>query len=249
MSKETLLIVDDEGAQLATLAGYLKKQGFNILTAENGNIGLDIVKSKTVDLVLTDMRMPEKNGLELLRDINKINPEISIIVMTAYGNVEDAVTAMKAGADDYLQKPIDLPKVKQSLPSLQVTSLVSQAHGNPEFSGQYHSLSVSVSVSLSESVSVSVSVSESVPVSVSVSESVPVSVSVSESLSVLESSLLLSSSSSSSDCGSMRPGIEVSKQAARRRAAIRLAAGAKPRRVRLPSFAKRLRRTSAASFS
>ncbi len=108
MSKEKLLVADDEAAQLETLAGYLKKQGFEVFTAANGRMALEVAGAAPVDLILTDMRMPEKDGLTLLREAKALNPDISVIVMTAYGNVDDAVTAMKAGADDYLQKPIDL---------------------------------------------------------------------------------------------------------------------------------------------
>jgi len=109
--KETILVVDDENTQLETLGGYLKKQAFRVLKAENGKKALALVENKMVDLILTDMRMPEMLGLDLLKNVKMLNPEITVVMMTAFGSVEDAVTAMKEGADDYLQKPIDLDQL------------------------------------------------------------------------------------------------------------------------------------------
>ncbi len=111
MRNETLLIVDDEQAQLNTLAGYLRKQGYKCSVAANGTEAVDIVRTSAVDLVITDMRMPDMDGLGVLRNIRSLNPEITVIVMTAFGSVEDAVTAMKEGAEDYLQKPLNLDEV------------------------------------------------------------------------------------------------------------------------------------------
>ena len=108
MNPYTLLIVDDEPTQLHTLSNYLKKQDFRVLQANQGKKGLDILKQNVVDIVLTDYRMPEMNGLEFIRNIKQLNPGIDVIMMTAFGNIEDAVEVMKAGATDYLQKPIDL---------------------------------------------------------------------------------------------------------------------------------------------
>ena len=111
MKDATLLVVDDEAAQLGTLAGYLKKQGFRVRQAGSGEAGLEIIREEAVDLVLTDMRMPGMTGIQLLKSAKALNPEISVVMMTAYGSVEDAVAAMKEGAEDYLQKPIDLDEL------------------------------------------------------------------------------------------------------------------------------------------
>jgi len=108
METYTLLIVDDEATQLNTLSNYLKKQGFRVFRANNGSAGIDILKQKTIDIVLTDYRMPEMNGLEFIQEIKRLNPEVDVIMMTAFGNIEDAVEVMKIGATEYLQKPIDL---------------------------------------------------------------------------------------------------------------------------------------------
>ena len=71
-----------------------------------------MVEEQAVDLVLTDYRMPQKNGLGVLREVKGINPEIAVVIMTAYGNVEMAVRAMKEGAFDYITKPIDLDELE-----------------------------------------------------------------------------------------------------------------------------------------
>ncbi len=111
MNKAVLLVVDDEPTQLAALSGYLRKQGHTVLTAENGDLGIGRVREHPVDLVLTDMRMPGMGGLALLREAKALNPEIGVVVMTAFGSVEDAVKAMKAGAEDYVQKPVNLEQL------------------------------------------------------------------------------------------------------------------------------------------
>lgn len=108
MPDSTILVIDDEKAQLETLAGFLKKKGYRVEKAGSGNAGLEMVKSTAIDLILTDFKMPEKDGLTVLSEAKQINPEIDVIVMTAFGSVESATEAMKAGAFDYLTKPIDL---------------------------------------------------------------------------------------------------------------------------------------------
>ena len=112
MEKHVILLVDDEPNQLMTLAGYLKKsRKFQIFTATNGQEGTALIQSHPVEVILTDMRMPVMDGLSFLNSVRKLNPDISVIVMTAYGRVEDAVAVMKAGAADYLQKPVDLDQL------------------------------------------------------------------------------------------------------------------------------------------
>jgi len=108
MNDQTILVVDDEEAQRETLSGYLKKKNYRIFQADNGEKGVSIIEKHQVDMVLTDMRMPGISGIELLKKIKSLNPEISVVVMTAYGSIDDATEAMKSGAEDYIQKPIDL---------------------------------------------------------------------------------------------------------------------------------------------
>jgi len=108
MKPYSILVVDDEAAQRDILSGYFRKKNFTVYTAENGSAALDVISNRTIDIMLTDMRMPEMTGLELQDRVNSVNPDISVVMMTAFGSIEDAVKAMKNGADDYIQKPIDL---------------------------------------------------------------------------------------------------------------------------------------------
>ncbi len=107
-----LLIVDDEKIQRESLKGFLGKKGYQVQIAENGEQGWEIVQNSSIDLVLSDIRMTGMNGYQLLEKIQNYNPSIMMIMMTAFGKIEDAVSAMKAGAFDYLSKPVDLEELE-----------------------------------------------------------------------------------------------------------------------------------------
>ncbi len=104
-----LLIVDDEEDMLKGLKRTLALdfKGMDILTAARAQEALHLVEKESVDLVLTDIRMPDMDGLELLRRLLKIDPWLTVIMMTAYGSIELAVEAMKRGAYDFVTKPFD----------------------------------------------------------------------------------------------------------------------------------------------
>ncbi|MBW1840500.1 MAG: sigma-54-dependent Fis family transcriptional regulator [Deltaproteobacteria bacterium] len=104
---ETVLIVDDEKNYPLILGAVLEEEGFETLTADNGHNALDILKNSDVDLVLTDMKMPVMDGIELLEKIKEIKPELPVIMMTAHGTVDKAVEAMQKGAYSYILKPFD----------------------------------------------------------------------------------------------------------------------------------------------
>jgi DNA-binding NtrC family response regulator len=110
-----ILVVDDEANQRELVSGYLKKQGFEVFTAAGGEPALELFRQAPMELILTDQRMPGLSGLDLLKAARDINPETQVIVMTAYGNVETAVEAMKAGAADYLAKPLHLEELRQKI--------------------------------------------------------------------------------------------------------------------------------------
>jgi len=112
MPEHHLLIVDDEEAQRTVLAGFLRKRGFGVTTAASTDEALRIVEGETVDLVLTDMRMPGKSGVDLLDAVRGVNPDVGVVLMTAFGTVASAVDAMKRGASDYLTKPVDLDELE-----------------------------------------------------------------------------------------------------------------------------------------
>ncbi|MGB7510629.1 MAG: sigma-54 dependent transcriptional regulator, partial [Pelodictyon phaeoclathratiforme] len=104
----TILVVEDEKVQLESIAGYLSKQGYHVLTSSRPVEALVIAREHAVDIVLTDFKMPAMSGVELLDALKKLNPGIEVIIMTAYGSIESATEAMKLGAVDYITKPIDL---------------------------------------------------------------------------------------------------------------------------------------------
>jgi len=104
---ETILIVDDEKNYPPILSAVLKEEGFETFTANSGPEALQILENSDVDLVLTDMKMPVMDGIELLEKVKMKDPKLPIIMMTAYGTVEKAVEAMQKGAYNYILKPFD----------------------------------------------------------------------------------------------------------------------------------------------
>jgi two-component system NtrC family response regulator len=104
---DTVLIVDDEKNYPLILSEVLKEEGYSTLTANSGREALEILESSDVDLVLTDMKMPVMDGIELLEQIKARDPELPVIMMTAHGTVEKAVEAMQKGAYNYILKPFD----------------------------------------------------------------------------------------------------------------------------------------------
>jgi two-component system NtrC family response regulator len=105
------LVVDDESSQRQILSGYLKQKGFTVFEAASGHEAMEILKNNLIDFVLSDYKMPDITGLELLSEIKKFNPEVSVIIVTAFGTIENAVSAMKQGAFDYITKPVDLDEL------------------------------------------------------------------------------------------------------------------------------------------
>ncbi|MCM8812433.1 MAG: sigma-54 dependent transcriptional regulator [Candidatus Omnitrophica bacterium] len=103
----TILIVDDERLTRVSLQELLRGDGHRVLAAEDGLSALGIAQQETVDIVLSDMKMPHLNGLELLREIKRRAPAIEVVMMSAYGEIESAVEAMKLGAFDFITKPFD----------------------------------------------------------------------------------------------------------------------------------------------
>ena len=102
---ETVLIIDDEKNYLVVLEALLAPEGYEIVTTDNPEKALGLMKEYDLDLVITDMKMPRINGMTILEEAKKINPDIPIIIMTAFGSIEMAVEAMKKHAYDYIEKP------------------------------------------------------------------------------------------------------------------------------------------------
>jgi nitrogen regulation protein NR(I) len=111
--KKQVLIVDDEPNLRKILAAQLSRDGYDVLLAEDGEQGLQILKENHVDLVVTDLKMPKVDGMSLLRQAIAEQPELPIVMITAHGTVDTAVEALKLGAFDYLTKPFDKDEVRQ----------------------------------------------------------------------------------------------------------------------------------------
>ncbi len=107
-----ILIVDDEAMICKSLKAGLSDVGYDAVTAQNRTEALKKVQAFKPHIVLTDMRIGIENGIELIDDIKKIDPEIEVIVMTAYSDIKSAVSAIKKGAFDYINKPFDLEQIK-----------------------------------------------------------------------------------------------------------------------------------------
>ncbi len=106
--KLRVLVVDDEAAQRKLVGGFLKKQGYSVTTAASAEEAESAAEGKFFEIAVLDMKMPGKTGLELLTELKKNNPDIQAVFVTAFGTLKTAVEAMKAGAFDFLTKPVDL---------------------------------------------------------------------------------------------------------------------------------------------
>ncbi|MBZ0268664.1 sigma-54 dependent transcriptional regulator [bacterium] len=111
MKAGTIVIVDEEARQRETLAAVLEERGHIVRIAGGGAQAIEAVRKEPIDIVLTDLRMPDVSGLDVLRKVREIQPEVAVVVLTAYGTVGGAVDAMKSGAADYLTKPVDLDEL------------------------------------------------------------------------------------------------------------------------------------------
>ncbi|MGA2517132.1 MAG: sigma-54 dependent transcriptional regulator [Thermodesulfobacteriota bacterium] len=108
---ETILIVDDDKSIRYSLKRMMEGK-YSILTAQNGDEALDRMKESSPDLIIMDIKMPGRNGIEVLKEMRSIDPKSLVILMTAYGTTETAIEAMKYGAFDYILKPFPIPQMK-----------------------------------------------------------------------------------------------------------------------------------------
>ncbi len=126
MTTSTVLVVDDERTLARAIKAYLAENGYETEVAHDAESALALLGTLRPDVVITDVRLPGMNGIELLKKIREFDPAISIVVMTAHGSIEGAVEAVKLGAFDYVKKPIDLEELKLLADRARENSLLRQ---------------------------------------------------------------------------------------------------------------------------
>ena len=113
MEKKQILVVDDEQNSREGLTKILIKEGYEVVAAESGQDALAKAKKQDFDLIITDLRMPEISGIDVLEKIREKKPDIGVIIVTAYGEVNSYLKAMTLGAFEYLNKPIKLDELRR----------------------------------------------------------------------------------------------------------------------------------------
>src|SRR6202142_2457921 len=131
-----VLIVDDEPNLRKILSAQLTRDGYDVLTAEDGEQGLSLLREHHIDLVITDLKMPKVDGMTLLREALREDPELPIVMITAHGTVDTAVEALKIGAFDYLTKPFDKDEVRAIVAKALKTRLLAGADATPAPAGR-----------------------------------------------------------------------------------------------------------------
>jgi DNA-binding NtrC family response regulator len=110
-----VLVVDDNEVFRRPLQRALEAAGFEVVAVPSAEDALEVLHGSTVDVLLTDHRLPGMDGVQLITRIKATHPALAIIMMTAYGTIESAVEARRAGADDYLEKPFEVPDLLRAL--------------------------------------------------------------------------------------------------------------------------------------
>ena len=125
--QQTVLLADDDESLRRVVEYNLREDGYEVLTAADGRTALQRFQESHVDLVLTDVRMPEMTGFELLTHLKTMQPDLPVIVLTAHGTIDAAVEAMKAGAFDYLTKPFSRDQLQATVrKALELGALASE---------------------------------------------------------------------------------------------------------------------------
>ncbi|MCX8118302.1 MAG: sigma-54 dependent transcriptional regulator [Desulfobacterota bacterium] len=115
MANEKILLIDDSSEILETLSEFLIQEGYDLTTTSDGTTGISLIEKNFYDLILTDLKMPGADGMEVLRYVREHSPESICILLTGYGTIRNAVEAIKSGAFDYLTKPIKLDEIAITL--------------------------------------------------------------------------------------------------------------------------------------
>ena len=111
LEKIRIMVIDDEPLMRVTIQDALIAEGYEVVTAETGKRGLDLFGDNQTDILITDLKLPDMDGIKILKEVKTRNPEAHVIVITAYGSIDSAVTAMKEGASDYLTKPFSMDEL------------------------------------------------------------------------------------------------------------------------------------------
>ncbi|MCK5257141.1 MAG: sigma-54-dependent Fis family transcriptional regulator, partial [Deltaproteobacteria bacterium] len=112
MGEKSILIVEDEDSTRDTMIDLLSEVGYEVLGAQDGVEAMEMVEEHSFNLVITDLKMPKGDGLQVLAEVKKVNPHIMVLICTGYGTVDTAVKAMRLGAYDYITKPIKSEEMK-----------------------------------------------------------------------------------------------------------------------------------------
>jgi DNA-binding response OmpR family regulator len=115
INKANILVVDDEPIERQTLTDILRLEGFHVTAVANGEAAVDHVRLNPIDLMVLDLRMPGMNGLEVVKVVNRLSPEVEIILLTAHGSMESAVEALRNRVHDYLLKPASPTQIIESV--------------------------------------------------------------------------------------------------------------------------------------
>ena len=117
MEQHSILVVDDELLIRDLLYDFFQQQGWNIAVAENGEKALEILRSRKIDLLLTDIKMPQMDGITLTSQVREKYPDIPVVLMTGYPSVETAVEGIRVKVEDYIIKPFNINKLFKTLKS------------------------------------------------------------------------------------------------------------------------------------
>jgi two-component system nitrogen regulation response regulator NtrX len=113
--KAKILIIDDEELIRSSLKKYLERDGYNVSTAQSGEEGLEVFMAESPDIVLLDLHLPGTGGLAVLESLKKIRKDIVVIIISAHGDIETAVSTIKMGAYDFIEKPFELKTLSSSI--------------------------------------------------------------------------------------------------------------------------------------
>ena len=120
--KTRILLVDDEEDFITALGQRLEARNLKVMAATTGERAIEIVDSQDVDVIILDLAMPGMDGLEVLRRIKKAHPEAEIIMLTGHATISTSVEAMKLGAEDFLEKPVDMKELLDKIQEARITS-------------------------------------------------------------------------------------------------------------------------------